>query len=729
MTGGDAPEAAPQRPSFLDRYLTVLPVAVAALIILSILFWEAGAQKTPTVFTDELEWTQISRAIASTGHAARRGVPISFKSLYAFLIAPFWWIHSTSTAYTAIKYLNVVVMSSVAVPVYLLGRLLVSRRAATVAALGTLCTSAFFYAPMLLPEVAAYPTFGLAAYLSVRALAGGGRRWSAAAVVTCIVAVEVRTELVVAGGALAVAAAWLWIVGPRGKALRRDWTRADHVGAVALAIGAAVALNQVVSAHSVEWYSTTQTFMGRLWHFGLISASALVIGLGLLPAIAGLASLWVPERRHDPAWRAFAAYLAASIVMVGTYTAVKDAYLSTKFSTLVEERNLIYLQPLLLVGSVVFFSARRIWLPGVAAATAFVGYLALYYDYELGFPYGESPGYGIAAMANRAFFWNQAAIRRALWVTLAIALVVALLPRLLARRPGLVRLLLGAAAIATATWMVAGEVTSARGNASGSRRFVANLGHPLDWVDRATHGAGVTYLGQDAADDQGLWLTEFWNRSIKHVYTVDGTGPGPGQTLTPDLAGPDGTLHIDPGLPYVLASNGVHMIGRVVAERGSLLLTRIDRHPWRLRDAVYGRTKDGWMAGDAGYAYFGPETRTGTLTVTVGRPGFCVAAAPKPHFTVRVGPVALNSQRSPVVGHTVALRSVTVPNCGEEKLTFRVAPPVAVHVHETPLVVPADYGLSDARSLGGQVGFSFTSDAAAGTGNGTRAGGTDTSAP
>ena len=86
--------------------------------------------KTPWVFTDELEWTQISRSIAETGHAARRGEPIYFKSLYAYMIAPFWWIHSTAAAYAAIKYTNVVMMTLAAVPTYLLARMLVSRRAA-----------------------------------------------------------------------------------------------------------------------------------------------------------------------------------------------------------------------------------------------------------------------------------------------------------------------------------------------------------------------------------------------------------------------------------------------------------------------------------------------------------------------------------------------------------------------------------------------------------------------
>ena len=62
--------------------------------MLSFYFVEAWSRKTPWVFTDELEWTQISRSIAATGHAARRGEPIYFKSIYAYAIAPFWWIHS-----------------------------------------------------------------------------------------------------------------------------------------------------------------------------------------------------------------------------------------------------------------------------------------------------------------------------------------------------------------------------------------------------------------------------------------------------------------------------------------------------------------------------------------------------------------------------------------------------------------------------------------------------------
>jgi hypothetical protein len=168
----------PGKRSFLDRYLAVLPFAIAALALLSLLLWEASIRRTPTIATDEFEWTQISRAIAATGHAARRGEPIGFKSLYAFLIAPFWWLHSVSAAYTAIKYANTFVMALAAIPTYLLARTMVSTRAAAIAGLAVLCTSAFFYAGFLLPEVLAYPTFVVCAWASVRALAGGSRRRS-----------------------------------------------------------------------------------------------------------------------------------------------------------------------------------------------------------------------------------------------------------------------------------------------------------------------------------------------------------------------------------------------------------------------------------------------------------------------------------------------------------------------------------------------------------------------
>lgn len=684
----------------LDRFLAAIPVVLAAIVLLSILLWEAAARKSPTIFTDELEWTQLSRAIASTGHAARRGEPISFKSLYAFLIAPGWWLHSTASAYAAIKYLDTVVMALTAVPVYLLARWLVPARTATLVALGTLCTSAFFYAALLIPEVLAYPAFALYAYVAVRALSGSGRRWTVAAVVLSPLLVEVRTQLVAAVGAAALAACWLWLVGPRGRRLRAGWSRADHIGAAVLLAGVAIVLNRLASPHANEWAVVTQNFRGRIWSYAFVSGSALAIGLGVLPMIAGLASLWVPERRADPRWRAFAAFLGASILTFGLYTGVKAAYLSTFFTSRVQERNLIYLAPLLLVGTAVFFSARRTWWAGVAAATAFVAWLVLGYGYQLGYPYFEAPGYGIAAWANRVLHWDQPHISNALAVTLVVCVAVIALRRHTA--------VVAVAVLATAVWMVTGEITSARGSEHQAKQFVANMAQPLNWVDRATQRRPVTYLGQHVLDDTGVLLTEFWNRSLEHVDSLDATCCGPGPTLTPGVDRVDGTLRGDSGTPYALTDNGVRLIGPIVDRRADLLLTRIDRHPWRLQDAVYGRDSGGWIQSDGSYAYFGPERTTGTLRVDAGRTAFCAPTAPPTTVTIAVGPVGLDPQNNPIVARAVQRARFVLPNCKVITRTFRVRPPVAVHVHVSPLVVPSEYGLTETRALGAQVAYVFT---------------------
>lgn len=695
----------PRPATALDRFLALVPVAVAVLALLSILFWEAAVRKSPTIFTDELEWSQLSRAIAHTGHAARRGQQIGFKSLYSFLLAPWWWLPTTASAYAAIKYVDTIVMSAAAIPTYLLGRMLVSQRAAIIAALGVLCTSAMFYATVLVPEVLAFPAFALCAYAAVRALSGGGRRWWIAAIVLSFVAIAVRGELVVAAPSLALAAALLWITGPRGRRLRADWDRRDYVGAVVALVAAFVFLNELAAPHAYEWAYTTEFWKDRIFHLGLAAGSALTIGLGVFPVLAGLASLWLPERKHDPAWRAFAAYAFSAILFFSTYTAVKAAYLSTNFATRVEERNLIYLAPLFLVGTAVYLSARRPpWVTLVPAAIL-TGWLALAYGYQLDYPYFEAPGYGIAVFANRTLAWPPHDIHRALLVAFAVSCALALAPLLRARARIAVVV---AATAALGAWLITGQITGAQGLQQRADALVAGLPQPLDWVDLLTHKAGTTYLGQQVGADEGLWLLEFWNPSIKHVYSLDGTAPGPGPTLTPDLARPDGELSNDPGLPYVLADNGVDVAGKVLYQFHDTRLTQVPRHPWHLRQAVYGRASDGWIGNDASYAYFGPERKAGNLEVDVSRAGFCAKTAPNTPAVVTVGPVGLDPQRNPEVAHARFTDSFVLHNCQLKRLHFHIAPPVAVHVHVANLIKLSDYGFSDNRTVGATVGFAFT---------------------
>ena len=74
------------------RVERVIPLVGAYLLLATLYAWQAWRRETPTIFTDELELTQISRAIAETGHAdaARRAVRVH--ELVPWLTAPFWWL-------------------------------------------------------------------------------------------------------------------------------------------------------------------------------------------------------------------------------------------------------------------------------------------------------------------------------------------------------------------------------------------------------------------------------------------------------------------------------------------------------------------------------------------------------------------------------------------------------------------------------------------------------------
>src|SRR4051794_26226810 len=166
------PEAAtgPRTRSFADRAFAAIPIVGIALAVLTFYGIEAWLRKTPWVFTDEVEWTQISRAIEETGHSARRGDPIFFKTLYVYLLAPFWAIDSTASAYAAIKYMNVVVMTAASIPTYLLARMMLSKRASAICALLAVCIPAMSYVTTIIPEILGYPWYAFASWVIVRAL-------------------------------------------------------------------------------------------------------------------------------------------------------------------------------------------------------------------------------------------------------------------------------------------------------------------------------------------------------------------------------------------------------------------------------------------------------------------------------------------------------------------------------------------------------------------------------
>ena len=112
------PAAAPK--ALGDRLLDIWPLLFSFLVIASLYVWQASKHPTPWLFSDEIEYAQISRAIAETGTPARRGVEYWGAGLFPWLIAPFWWIDSLGTAYSAVKTFNALAMTAAMFPTYAL---------------------------------------------------------------------------------------------------------------------------------------------------------------------------------------------------------------------------------------------------------------------------------------------------------------------------------------------------------------------------------------------------------------------------------------------------------------------------------------------------------------------------------------------------------------------------------------------------------------------------------
>jgi hypothetical protein len=699
-----------------DRILGVFPLLSVFFWLGAVYAWQAWRHGSPWLFTDELQFTQLSRAIAESGHAARRGEPHSFDSLYTYLTAPAWRLANVHHAYDAIRYFNVVVMTAAVFPAYKLARLVVERPAALFAATGAIVIPSFAYTGLIVEEPLAYAYSTLCLFLIATALVRRTRWWIAGAAIASLIAPLVRGELVVMPGVFALAALFLvWRSGAVER-WRARWSREDWLAGGVLVVGACVLLSAVFGHRSQQWLIATGFYPHRMWTLGLRAAGALAIGVGIFPFVAGLASLCRARGevfRYE--LRVFRSVLFAAVICFGLYTAVKAAFISTTFGTYTVERNLIYLSPLLFVGTAIWLERRAVHVVAAAAAAAFALYLVLTTPYEMGTHfYSQAPGFALLEWFNRTSFafLTPSGAKTVLLIILALTVVMLLAP-LYVPRVGLAAALV-ACAFALA-WSFAGELAGAGASNSYATSFLSNIRGNPRWLDKATHGGPTLYLGQQMQDQNSEWLLEFWNRSLRAVWSLDGTAQGPGPFLTPDLAKTDGTLYPDGSqYAYVIADRGIRVDGKALGHHnhkagGSYIPWTLYQpaRPLRLRWAFVGVQPDGWMSSDSSYTrYWSPGNRAGTLIVRLTRPGGTPATA-----TVRIGAVIRGSDKQPHLGRIADVRHRRLT--GKNELVFRFRAPgprfrVEVHVAPTFRPIEVTHGLaSDARQLGAQVTYRF----------------------
>lgn len=703
----------------LARLQSALPLLIVYFALAALYAWQASRRPVPTIFTDELELTQLSRSIAETGEAARRGDPYGIPTLVAYFLAPIWWLGTTSAAYATGKLLLVLAMTATIFPAYGLARLVVPPWFALAAAGGATAVPALAYSPIFVEEPLAYPLSTFALWLIARALVAPAWPALLLAVLASGSATFARTQLVILFVVLGLGLLYIAWDSERGHRWRSTWSRWDWVGAGVLTIGTAFFLSAGIGHASLSWRNTTGFYKERLLEHATWSLGALAIGIGILPLLIGVSALARPkDEPRDPATRAFVATSVATLAVFVWYAAIKGAYLSTSFSTLVVERNVIYLVPVLFAATALAFArgVGRGW--AIAAASVLTLYVIVVVPLRLDiFPYYEAHGLSIGHFLNREFRWSEETIQIVLVVVCLLALGVAIALRVLTRGSTAFQAVVGVAAAAVVVWSMTGEVYAAAGERDLSTAIEKNLPRPFDWVEEATGGGSVVVIGQGITDATGIQVTEFFNPSIRKMWSLDGTALAVGSPiLTPDLEASDGTLTPNPETEYALAVNGVELQAPIVDSRKNAILYRLDGKPMKLAAAITGQESDGWLIGRNGELVArGSYTRydvsrdpSGYVTVYLSRNGWCPSPPRSTTATVRLGTVGIGPDKQPAIDTVLDTQTKPVDDCTRQGFLFGVpAEPWRVEVTIAPTVRPNDVDPtnSERRQLGATMGI------------------------
>ena len=560
---------------------------------------------TPSVYTDELLFSELARSFAAGDGFLVRGEHVFFPAFLPALVqAPAWLAGSTPAAYAVAKGVNTVLMCSAALPAYWLARRLVRPSYALTVAAATVATGGMLYHGYLMSEALAYPVFLLAVGLCVRALASPSPRRDAVAVAVLGVAVLTRAQFVVLPVVFVLA---ILLVG---RPLRRHWTALAALGlggALALAAGSGL-LGFYRGAGELD-YPLVDVIRWTGW-----TAALLPFAAGLLIAPGALLGLWSSLRRpYGAAERPF----ALITVLLAVLMPLQAGLIASGESHKPFERYVFYLVPLLFVAFFAYAERGRPALRDTAPAAAGLAALAFVV------PFGslaldsfsfDSPTLSAVETLGR---WTSQGDAAALFAALGV--LGALAAVLLRRR----QLMLGVASVVLA---FAVGVAAYSADRQMTQRTLDSLAPSQpDWLERAEIDAADVLLLPGGSLHSG-WVLESWNRNVRRTYHL-GEVPDDQLPFTETGLRPDGTVSTTAGDPvrsrYLVVNDAgtqVDPVGaRVLRPRDGLTLYRTDG-ALRFRSVAFGVYSDGWAQSIVRYRAFPGLQVTGRYRVTLSLP-------------------------------------------------------------------------------------------------------------
>jgi hypothetical protein len=592
-----------------------------------------------TVMSDELQYSKLALSIGDTLSPVpniRGAYTGSLAQLYPILMAPFMHFFGMPTAFRSLHALNAVLMASTAIPAYLLTREVVqSKLAAYLVAALTISVPWMVMSTMLLTEVAAYPAFIWAVLALQRSIAQPSRSRDLLALGGLFLAFLARTQFLILVPIFAATivlheVGWAFTRSPQPlHALRAGLVQSVQrhlllawTGALGVAIGLLAALSGRLD-DVLGRYATTIHGGRDLLPHGILRATALhidfvAVGIGVLPFV--LAAAWAFSVLIRPSTKEGHAFAVLSILTVSVL-----AFEATSFNLRfaaggpIQDRYLFYVVPLFFVGmAACLLDERRRSVAVLVVGGAFAWLVSLASFGPTGLLFFASPdtvwhqvlqgkAWRLGTLVGADLTATKAIVGGTIVLSIALAYALKRLPR-------------------SATFAAVGVSVFAYCFVETAYVFhkvvpSVNHGPPTslagrDWIDEAVPagtkvGAIVAPVNANwdgaprtwgPGGTEAVWQdTEFWNKSIDHVYMYRGYGGyAPFKTLPFSLDFRSGRVTIPEARPLVVMSGSEVRFGLAaksskIDATGMLLVhPAVPAHAiWATRDIA----PDGWTLG------------------------------------------------------------------------------------------------------------------------------------
>ncbi|HEY3543723.1 MAG TPA: glycosyltransferase family 4 protein [Gaiellaceae bacterium] len=584
--------------------------AVAVAVVLTL----ALRVKSPWIMVDELVYSDTARSIADGAGFTIRGHAAGYGYVYPLLLAiPYAVADRVADVYAFARVLNALVICSVVFPVYLLARRVVRMEAALAAAALAVAAPATVYAASLMTENVFYPLFAWFVLALVAVLDAPTLRRQLIVLALCVLLFLTRAQAIVLFAAVLTAPlALAWIERGRPRALRAWRPLYALVALAGLAVVVFEAARGRSVFHVLGGYSTAGSTTYHFWpalKWVVLHLSTLALISWVIPFAASVIVL-ASARHLDRPLRVFAAATAS----VGAWLVVEVGVFASRYSFRLEERNLFYLTPLLLIALFAWIERGqprppRATVLGAVLAVALIGaipFAALLNENSQSDTPSLQPWWYIGSS------WTGLATVALVASGTALALAAVFLwlpPRLAAWLPALV------AAGFVLTWIPL-EASPHGFPQAAVHQYDAAVAAGTSWIDRAVGtNANVAVLWSGGSAIR-IWENEFWNRSIRRVYGLDGTALAGGMPQVNVAARRSTSVLVDAeGKPidadYVLTDARAPVLGaRVAADPDHLLALYRVRRPARLALRITGWYDDSWT---------GPEVRWAREQCSGGR--------------------------------------------------------------------------------------------------------------